>query len=71
MIAFELTILLGAGATIVGLIVHSWLARRAAAYDGRFTDDMIGVFVECPVERRPSVQEVLERAGAEEVRVET
>ncbi len=69
-IAFELTILLGALATIVGLIFHSWRTHRAAAYDPRFTDDEIGVFVPCAPERRAAVQQLLQTAGAAEVRVE-
>jgi hypothetical protein len=69
-IAFELTILFGALATILGLVFNIWRNRRPAAYDARFTDDRIGIFVPCPVERRPAVEELLRTAGAEEVRVE-
>ncbi len=69
-IAFELTILFGALATIAGLVFHSWRNRRSAAYDPRFTDDRIGIFVPCPVERRRAVEEVLRTSGAEEVRLE-
>jgi hypothetical protein len=69
-IAFELTILCGALATIAGLIVHVLRSRKAAAYDPRFTDDHIGVFVRCPSERRSAVQQLLQSNGAEEVRVE-
>ena len=42
-IAFELTILFGAGATILGLIFHIRRSRRPAAFDPRFTDDHIGI----------------------------
>jgi hypothetical protein len=70
-IAFELTILFGAGATILGLLFHSWRTKQTGPYDGRFTDDHIGIFVPCPVERRPDVEELLQASGAEEVRVET
>jgi len=70
-IAFELMVLFGAGATILGLLFHSWRSHTPAAYDGRFTDDMIGIFVPCPVERRQSVEELLRSSGAEEVRVES
>ncbi|HWP37450.1 MAG TPA: quinol:electron acceptor oxidoreductase subunit ActD, partial [Gemmatimonadales bacterium] len=69
-IAFELTILLGALATIVGLIFHSWRTHRAAAYDPRFTDDEIGIFVPCAPERRAAVQQLFQTAGAAEVRLE-
>jgi hypothetical protein len=66
-IAFELTILFGAGATILGLLYHSWKTRQAGAYDNRFADDQIGIFVPCPDERREPVQALLRDAGAEEV----
>jgi hypothetical protein len=67
---FELTVLIGALATVTGLIVHIVLNRRAAAFDPHFTDDQIGVFVPCPAERRDAVQGLLKSSGAEEVRVE-
>jgi hypothetical protein len=70
-IAFELTILIGALSTLAGMLFHSWRTSRRAAYDPRFTDDHIGIFVPCPVERRPGVERLLRSAGAEEVRVET
>lgn len=70
-IAFELTILFGAGATILGLLFHSYKAKQRGAYDGSCTDDRIGIFVPCPVERRSVVEELLKTSGAEEVRVET
>jgi len=60
-----------AGATILGLLFHTIRSRRAGAYDGKFTDDHIGIFVPCPVERRPGVEDLLRRSGAEEVRVES
>lgn len=69
-IMFELTILLGALSTIAGLIVHTFKSHRAAAYDPRFTNDLIGIFVPCPPERRTAVQQVLQHAGATEVRLE-
>ncbi|MBI3983103.1 MAG: DUF3341 domain-containing protein [Gemmatimonadetes bacterium] len=70
-IAFELTILLGALSTIAGLIFHAWRTRRRAAYDPRFTDDHIGIFVPCAAERRSAVRQLLQGAGAVEVRVES
>jgi hypothetical protein len=69
-IVFELTILFGALATLSGLIFHALRDHKAAGYDPRFSDDHIGVFVPCPVERRPAVQQLLQSAGATEVRVE-
>jgi ActD protein len=69
-IAFELTILFGGLATVIGLVVLAGLPklRRSSAFDPRFTNDRFGVAVHCPVERAPSVREVLKVAGAEEVR---
>jgi Alternative complex III, ActD subunit len=69
-IMFELTILCGALATITGLIVHAVRGRRPAVFDPRFTDDHIGVFVPCAPEGRGAVQQLLQDAGAEEVRLE-
>lgn len=68
-IAFELTILIGALSTLTGLVVHILLTRKKAAYDPRFTDDHIGIFVPCPTERRGAVEQMLTAAGAAEVRV--
>ena len=69
-IAFELTILCGAGATILGLLVHGAKDTRKAPFDGRFTDDHIGIFVPCASERRSAVEQLLRSSGAVEVRVE-
>jgi len=69
-IMFELTILLGALSTLAGLVFHTFKTHRAAAYDPRFTNDLIGIFVPCPPERRTAVQQVLRQAGATEVRLE-
>ena len=70
-IMFELTILFGALATLTGLVFHAWRSGQSGPYDGRFSDDMIGIFVPCPVERRPAVESLLKTAGATEVKVET
>lgn len=69
-IMFELTILIGALSTLAGLILNIRRSRRPAAYDPRFTDDHIGIFVPCGAERQPAVQQLLQASGAEEVRVE-
>ena len=69
-IAFELTILFGAGATIAGLIFHAARDTKSGAFDGRFTDDHIGIFVRCAAERREAVEQLLQSSGATEVRVE-
>ena len=70
-IMFELTVLCGALSTVAGVIILSLLQRKkGAAYDPRFTDDRIGVFVPCKAEEFTAVENLLRRAGAEEVRHE-
>jgi hypothetical protein len=70
-IAFELTILFGAGATILGLLFHSFRNRKRGAYDGRFTDDHIGIYVPCDVDRCAALESLMQETGAEEVRRES
>jgi hypothetical protein len=69
-IAFELMVLFGGIATLIGLVVLARLPRLrpSAAFDPRFTNDRFGVAVHCPPARGASVREILTRAGAEEVR---
>ncbi len=69
-IAFELTILLGGLCTLLGLLVTARLPRLGGSgrYDPRFTADRFGVEVVCPPDQVRAVEEILRRAGAEEVR---
>jgi hypothetical protein len=69
-IAFELMVLFGGIATLIGLVVLARLPRlrRSTAFDARFTNDRFGVAVYCAPERTTSVREILLTAGAEEVR---
>ena len=69
-IAFELTILLGGLCTLLGLLVTSRLPRLAGPghYDPRFTADRFGVEVACEPDLVRVAEEILRRAGAEEVR---
>jgi len=70
-IAFELTILCGALSTVAAVGLFSVLLRkRGAAYDPRFSDDQIGIFVPTGQEPSTSVEELLQSAGAVEVRRE-
>jgi hypothetical protein len=69
-IAFELTILFGAIATLLGVAYNAWRTNQRGAFDPRFTNDTIGIFVPCPVERRAAVEELLTKNGAVEVRYE-
>ncbi|MBA3658941.1 MAG: DUF3341 domain-containing protein [Gemmatimonadales bacterium] len=68
-IAFELTILMGALVTVSAVAVFSvLLGRRGAAFDPRFSDDQIGIFVPAAADQRDRVEQLLRTAGAVEVR---
>jgi molybdopterin-containing oxidoreductase family membrane subunit len=70
-IAFELTILLGALSTVAALVVFSALLdKKGAAYDPRFSDDRIGIFVPAGSDQAGALERMLRTAGAEEVRHE-
>ena len=69
-IMFEMMVLFGGIATVIGMIVLGRLprVRTSAAFDPRFTNDRFGVAVHCTPERGASVRDILRTAGAEEVR---
>jgi len=69
-IMFELMVLFGGVATVIGMILLGRLpkVRSSPSYDPRFTNDRFGVAVHCAAERSASVREILRAAGAEEVR---
>ncbi|MBA3317457.1 MAG: DUF3341 domain-containing protein [Gemmatimonadales bacterium] len=68
-IAFELTILLGALSTVAAVALFSIvMGRRGVPYDPRFSDDRIGVFVPAAPDQAKQVEHLLRSAGAEEVR---
>jgi hypothetical protein len=70
-IAFELTILLGALITVTAVAFFSVvMGRRGVPYDPSFSDDRIGIFVPAPRERARQLEELLRNAGAVEVRYE-
>jgi hypothetical protein len=70
-IAFELTILLGALITVAAVALFSILmGQRGVAYDPRFSDDQVGIFVPAASEDLRSVETLLRNAGAVEVRYE-
>jgi hypothetical protein len=70
-IAFELTILLGALSTVAAVALFSVLmGRRGIAYDPRFSDDRIGIFVPAGSDQAGALERMLRTAGAEEVRRE-
>ena len=67
-IMFELTILLGALSTVLGMILLPLVKDiRGRAFHPRFTDDRIGIFVPCATDRAESVKQLLAGAGAVEV----
>src|SRR5712692_6023005 len=70
-IAFELTILFGGVATVIGMILLARLPRLrpSPTFDPRFTNDRFGVAVHCGPGRGGSVRQILTSAGAEEVKV--
>ncbi|MGH7346220.1 MAG: DUF3341 domain-containing protein [Candidatus Rokuibacteriota bacterium] len=69
-IAFEMMVLFGGLATVIGMVVLGRLPRfsASASYDPRFSNDRFGVAVHCAPERTASVHELLRNAGAEEVK---
>jgi hypothetical protein len=70
-IAFELTILLGALITVAAVALFSVLmGKPGVAYDPRFSDDQVGIFVPVSGEQREAVELLLRSAGAVEVRYE-
>ena len=70
-IGFELTILLGALSTVAAVALFSILmGRRGVAYDPRFSDDQIGIFVPAQPDQIGPVENLLRSAGAVEVRRE-
>ena len=70
-IAFELTILLGALSTVAAVALFSVLmGKRGIAYDPKFSDDQIGIFVPAGGDQAGAVEQMLRSAGAVEVRRE-
>ena len=70
-IGFELTILLGALSTVAAVGLFSVLmGKRGIAYDPRFSDDQIGIFVPSGPDQLRPLEQLLRSAGAVEVRHE-
>jgi hypothetical protein len=70
-IGFELTILMGALSTVAAVALFSVLmGKRGVPYDPRFSDDQIGIFVPAPADQLTPVEQLLQSAGAVEVRRE-
>lgn len=71
-IIFELTILIGALSTLLGLLINSRLRRDApkTMYDPRFSVDKFGIMVTCGRDNVKKVEEILNSQGAEEIKVD-
>ena len=70
-ISFELTILFGVLATMLGLLWRiRWSKLDPKFYDSRFSVNRFGVYVTCGRDRAEIVRRLLSTAGAEEVRDE-
>jgi hypothetical protein len=69
-IAFELTILLGALSGVLGFLILAHLPRlrENGMYDARFTQDRYGVQVSCSPDQVRAAEVILAGEGAEEVR---
>ena len=69
-IIFELTILMGALSTLLGLLINSRLRRNAplSMYDPRFSVDKFGVMVQCDKGSIEEVETILSSQGAEEIK---
>lgn len=71
-VGFELTVLIGALATMAGFLINARLPRwrPAPGYDAKFSDDRFGIFVPCNASRFDEVGKLMRAIGAESVRVE-
>lgn len=68
-VGFELTVLIGALATLFGVFLLSVAMRnKGVIYDGRYSDDRIGVFVPAGGAEATAVERMLRDAGAVEVK---
>ena len=71
-IAFELTILMGALSTVAAVALFSILmGKRGVPYDPQFSDDKIGIFVPAAQDQAGQVEQMMRNAGAVEVRHES
>jgi hypothetical protein len=69
-IGFELMVLIGSLATVLGLFVNARIPRitQTVGYDPRFSDGSFGIWVECRPDEQETVRRVLAANGAAEVR---
>lgn len=69
---FEVMVLFGSLATVIGLFINSRVPRltMTVGYDPRFSSGDYGVWVECPPENAAAAESLLRNHGATEVRGE-
>jgi hypothetical protein len=69
---FEVMVLIGALATVVGMFANARLPKLSmtVGYDPRFSHGDYGVWVECPPDRCAAAEQTLRQFGAVEVRGE-
>lgn len=71
-IAYEGTMLGAILFTVLGIFFESRIPNfRPGIYDPRITEGYIGITLECPEDRVNSVEQLLQRAGAQEVLQQT
>jgi hypothetical protein len=70
-VGFEMTILFGALATLIGLILTNQFPnyRIPNTYDERFSNDKFGLAIKITEEDKQSYEELLQSTGAEEINV--
>ena len=67
-LGFELTILFGSLATVLGVIILSAMkSLKGRPYHPKFSDDHIGVFVPCRADQAAAVEQLLTGHGSVEV----
>jgi hypothetical protein len=71
-ITFECTVLIGGLTNLVAMLFFAGLpdTKLETAYDSRFAEDRIGIWVPCRRDEADKVAATMRAAGAEEVRVE-
>ena len=68
-IAFEMTILFGALATVMGLVINARLGApdKGFAYDPSFSAGSFGVLVDAPAGKGADARRILEESGAADI----
>jgi molybdopterin-containing oxidoreductase family membrane subunit len=69
-VGFEGTILIGSLANFIAMILFARLGRLRLhpAYDGSFSRNKFGVFVECDLQKQTALEKIMTENGAEQVK---